>query len=420
MIDDHAGREEPVAGGGLLHRRTLLIAGAASAGGLSAGLGAATIMRSPAAMREPGAPLSTYGTRAPSSEAIARLVPDLPFVGSGSSRTPLERLEGTITPNGLHFERHHNGVPAIDPDTHELLIHGLARQPLLFRYEDLLRYPRESRILFLECSGNSGTIAAAEPVQASAGKLNGLVSGAEWTGVRLSALLDEAGVTPDARWVQAEGSDAAGMTRSIPLSICVDDAMIALFQNGEPLRPEQGFPMRLLLPGIEGNASVKWLRRLKVMATPAFSREETSKYTDLRADGRAELFSLRMGVKSIILAPSFGFDLAGPGVCEIRGLAWSGRGRIRRVDLSADGGASWAQAALDEPVLPKALTRFRLPWRWEGGAATLMSRAVDETGAVQPQRAEWIAHYAPDQGYHSNAIQSWRVNPEGKVSHVYA
>ncbi len=420
MVDDQAGGEERVAGGGLLHRRALLVAGAASAGGLSAGLGAATLLRSPTAMREPGAPLSAYGARARSSEAIGRLVPDLPFAGSGSSRTPLERLEGTITPNGLHFERHHNGVPTIDPNTHELLIHGLVRQPLLFRYEDLLRYPRESRILFLECSGNSGTIAAPDPVQASAGKLNGLVSGAEWTGVRLSTLLDEAGVAPNARWVQAEGSDAAGMTRSIPLPICLDDAMIALFQNGEPLRPEQGFPMRLLLPGIEGNASVKWLRRLKLMTTPAFSREETSKYTDLRADGRAELFSLRMGVKSIILAPSFGFDLAGPGVREISGLAWSGRGRIRRVDVSADGGASWAQATLGEPVLPKALTRFRLPWRWDGGAATLMSRAVDETGAVQPRRAEWIAHYAGGQGYHSNAVQSWRVNPQGKVSHVYA
>lgn len=420
MVDDHAGGEERVAGGGLLHRRALLVAGAASAGGLSVGLGATTLLRSPTAMREPGAPLSVYGTRSRSAESIGRLVPDLPFAGSGSSRTPLERLEGTITPNGLHFERHHNGVPAIDPDTHELLIHGLVRQPLLFRYEDLLRYPRESRILFLECSGNSGTIAAPEPVQASAGKLNGLVSGAEWTGVRLSTLLDDAGVAPNARWIQAEGSDAAGMTRSIPLPICLDDAMIALFQNGEPLKPEQGFPMRLLLPGIEGNASVKWLRRLKLMATPAFSREETSKYTDLRADGRAELFSLRMGVKSIILAPSFGFDLADPGVRQISGLAWSGRGRIRRVDVSADGGASWAQATIGEPVLPKALTRFRLPWRWDGGAATLMSRAVDETGAVQPRRAEWIAHYAPGQGYHSNAIQSWRVNPQGKVSHVYA
>ncbi len=412
--------EEHVAGGGLLHRRALLAMGAVAAGGLANGLDAATDLRSPASMREPGGALSGYGTRAPSTELIQRIVPELPFPGTGSSRTPLQLLEGTITPNGLHFERHHNGVPAIDPAMHGLLIHGLVRQPLLFRYDDLLRYPRENRILFIECSGNSGTIAAAAPVQASAGQLNGLVSCAEWTGVRLSTLLDEAGIDPNARWVQAEGADAAGMTRSVPLSICLDDAMIALFQNGEPLRPEQGFPMRLLLPGIEGNASVKWLRRLKVMAQPAFSREETSKYSDLLADGRAELFSLRMGVKSIILSPSFGLDLAGPGRREISGLAWSGRGRIRRVEVSADGGMSWADAALGEPVLPKALTRFRVPWRWDGSPATLLSRAVDDTGAVQPQRTEWIAKYGSGQGYHSNAIQSWRVDGSGHVSHVYA
>jgi sulfane dehydrogenase subunit SoxC len=419
-VTDGGNREERVAGGGLLHRRALLAAGALSAGGLAAGLGAATGARSPASMREPGAPLSGYGTRAASAEAIQRIVPDLAFPGSGSSRTPLQLLEGTITPNGLHFERHHNGIPAIDPATHELLVHGLVRQPLLFRYDDLLRYPRESRILFIECSGNSGTIAAAAPVQASAGQLNGLVSCAEWTGVRLATLLDEAGLDPRARWVQAEGADAAGMTRSIPLSICLDDALIALFQNGEPLRPEQGFPIRLLLPGIEGNASVKWLRRLKVMAAPAFSREETAKYSDLLADGRAELFSLRMGVKSIILTPSFGLDLSGPGLREISGLAWSGRGRIRRVEVSADGGASWAEAVLGDPVLPKALTRFRIPWRWDGGPATLMSRAMDETGAVQPRRADWIAKYGPGQSYHGNAIQSWRIDGQGQVSHVYA
>lgn len=413
-------RDEHGAGGGLLRRRALLVAGAASVGGLVAGTVPAAGQRSSASMLEPGAPLSGYGARARSSETIQRIVPDLPFPGTGSSRTPLHALEGTITPNDLHFERHHNGIPDIDPAMHELLIHGLVRQPLLFRYEDLLRYPRESRILFIECSGNSGTIGAAKPVQATAGQLNGLISSAEWTGVRLSTLLDEAGIAPEARWVQAEGADAAGMTRSIPLSICLDDAMIALFQNGEPLRPAQGFPMRLLLPGIEGNASIKWLRRLRVMAVPAFSREETSKYTDLRADGKAELFSLRMGVKSIILRPSFGLDLPGAGQHEISGLAWSGRGRISKVEVSNDGGSSWADASLGEPVLPKALTRFRLPWRWDGAPAILMSRATDETGAVQPQRAEWLEKYGPGQGYHSNAIQCWGVDARGTIAHVYA
>lgn len=420
MSDGDREREERVAGGGLLHRRTLLVAGAASVGGLVTGVRASAAQRSPASMLEPGAPLSGYSGRAPSSETIQRIVPELPFPGSGSSRTPLQLLEGTITPNALHFERHHNGIPDIDPVTHELLIHGLVRQPLLFRYEDLLRYPRHSRILFIECSGNSGSIGAAKPAQVSAGQLNGLLSSAEWTGVRLSTLLDEAGIAAEARWVQAEGADAAGMTRSIPLSICLDDAMIALFQNGEPLRPAQGFPMRLLLPGIEGNASIKWLRRLKVMATPAFSREETSKYTDLRADGKAEQFSLRMGVKSVILRPSFGLDLHGAGYQEISGLAWSGRGRIRKVEVSADGGVSWAEAVLDDPVLPKALTRFRMPWQWEGGQAILMSRATDESGAVQPLRAAWLAKYGAVQGYHSNVVQSWGVDAQGKIAHVYA
>ena len=409
---------EQVAGGGLLHRRMLLVAGMASAGGWMTGVRAAP--GTLASMRAPGAPLSGYGSRARASDAIQRILPDLDFPGTGSSRTPLQLLEGTITPNALHFERHHNGIPDIDADTHELLIHGLVRRALSFRYQDLLRYPRHSRILFIECSGNSGTIGAATPVQASAGQLNGLISAAEWTGVRLSTLLDEAGVAPQARWVQAEGADAAAMTRSIPLSICLDDAMVALFQNGEPLRPAQGYPMRLLLPGIEGNASIKWLHRLKLMAAPAYSREETSRYTDLRTDGRATMFSLRMGVKSIILRPSFGLDLHGAGYQEIAGLAWSGRGRIRTVEVSADGGASWAEALLDDPVLPRALTRFRMPWRWNGGPAVLMSRATDETGAVQPARAAWVDRYGARQGYHNNVIQSWSVDPRGRIAHVYA
>lgn len=407
-------------GGTSLHRR-LFLAGAVSIGAMHRAASAATQRGSPASMLVPGAPLSGYGERAPASGAIQRIITTRPeFPGSGSSRTPLHLLEGTITPNGLHFERHHNGVPEIDAARHELLIHGLVRQPLLFRYEDLLRYPMESRIVFLECSGNSGALNAAEPAQISAGQLNGLVSCAEWTGVRLSALLDEAGVLPTARWVQAEGADAAAMTRSVPLSICLDDAMIALFQNGEPLRPEQGFPMRLLLPGVEGNASVKWLRRLNVLARPALSREETSKYTDLLPDGRAEAFSLRMGVKSVILRPSFGLDLPGPGLFEISGLAWSGSGRIRSVEVSMDGGRRWAGAALTAPVLSKALTRFRLPWRWTGAPATLLSRAVDEHGNTQPARSHWLAKYGAGQGYHCNAIQSWHVDGAGRVRHVYA
>jgi len=411
--------EEPIAGGGLLHRRSLLIAGAASAASLGT-VSAKAAVESPVWMKEPGAPLSGYGSRAPSSNAIQRIVTKTTaFDGSGSSRTPLHLLEGTITPNGLHFERHHNGVPAIDPARHELLVHGLVGRPLVFRYEDLLRYPMETRITFLECSGNSGGLNAEQPAQISAGQLNGLLSCTEWTGVRLSVILDEAGLLPGANWVQAEGADAAAMTRSIPRTVCLDDAMIALFQNGEPLRPEQGFPMRLLLPGIEGNASVKWLRRLNAMAAPALSREETSRYSDLLANGQAELFALRMGVKSIILRPSFGLNLAGPGLQEISGLAWSGHGRILTVEVSADNGSSWGEAVLTEPVLAKALTRFRVPWRWSGAPSTLISRATDERGVQQPSRATWLAKYGAGQGYHNNSIQSWQVAADGVVRHVY-
>lgn len=409
--------DERVAGGGLLHRRALLRWGGAGAAGLMAGE-ASALLGSPASTLEPGAPLSPLGVRGAAAGRIRRIVPDLPFPGTGSSRTPLQLLEGTITPNDVHFERHHNGIPAIEAGAHELLLHGLVKRPLVFRYEDLLRYPRESRLLFIECSGNSRALSAPQPVQASAGELNGLLSCAEWTGIRLSTLLDEAGVLPGARWVEAEGADAAAMARSIPLSICRDDAMIALFQNGEPLRPAQGYPMRLLLPGIEGNASIKWLRRLKVSAAPAFFRDETAKYTDLQPDGRAEMFSLRMGVKSIILNPSFGLDLAGRGYHEISGLAWSGRGRVRTVEVSADGGASWAEAALGT-ALPKALTRFRMPWQWDGGPAVLLSRATDDTGAVQPTRALWLAKYGTKQGYHGNAVQSWAIDAAGRVAHVY-
>jgi len=411
---------EPIAGGGLLSRRALLaVAGVAATGGAAQ---AATIgAGSPPTMLTPGRPMSAYGD--PSARTgLARILgaplPGRP--GSGSSRTPLQLLEGSLTPNALHFERHHNGVPDIDPERHELLIHGLVRQPLVFTLESLLRYPMQTQVRFIECAGNSGALAAAQPTQASAGALHGLLSCSEWTGVPLSHLLDEAGIDRSARWVLAEGADAAGMSRSVPLAKCLDDAMIALFQNGEPIRPEQGFPMRLLLPGYEGNINVKWLRRLKLTAQPTFSKDETSKYSDLLRNGRAELFTLPMGVKSLITRPSFGLPLAGPGLYEISGLAWSGHGSLSRVEVSADGGRSWADAVLTSPVQPMALNRFRAAWRWDGAPAVLMSRATDERGNRQPTREQWFAPYSPRHTYHFNAIHSWGVGADGQVSHVYA
>jgi len=283
-----------------------------------------------------------------------------------------------------------------------------------------MRYPMETHIHFVECAGNGGAFSSAQPPQITAGELNGLLSCSEWTGVRLATLLAEAGVAKEGKWVIAEGADAAAMSRSIPLEKCMDDAMIALYQNGEAIRPEQGFPMRLLLPGFEGNMNVKWLRRLNVTDAPVDARDETSHYTELMPSGKARQFMFLQAAKSAIMRPSFGMTMKGPGLYEVSGLAWSGAGRISKVEVSADGGKTWALAMLNGPVLPKALTRFRLPWHWDGSPSILMSRATDETGGAQPTRAAWISQYAPGQGYHFNGIQSWGVEADGTVKNVYA
>jgi sulfane dehydrogenase subunit SoxC len=246
------------------------------------------------------------------------------------------------------------------------------------------------------------------------------MSCSEWTGVPLSILLDEAGVERGNEWVLAEGADAAAMSRSVPLAKTMDDAIVALYQNGERLRPENGYPLRLFLPGYEGNMSVKWLRRLKVVNEPTMTRDETSHYTDVLLGGKALILTYPMEVKSIITSPSTGLTLREPGLYEVTGLAWSGLGRVRRVEVSADGGRSWAEAALSEPVLAKSFTRFRMAWRWDGGPAVLMSRAVDETGAVQPTRASLVAERGERQNYHNNGIQAWAVTASGEVSNVYA
>jgi sulfane dehydrogenase subunit SoxC len=415
---------EPVAGNGLLHRRLFLRTAALGAAGVSlltAQLARAAPPEVPASMKVPGTPARAYGERAKYEAQVQRATNGLPGApGAGGSRTPLERLEGIITPSALHFERHHNGVPDIDPAQHRLLVHGLVERPLIFDMDALLRYPLVSRIQFLECSGNSGGLNAPEPPQGSAGALHGLVSCSDWTGVPLVVLLQEAGVRPEGRWILAEGADAAGMSRSVPMVKALDDAIVALYQNGERLRPEQGYPIRLFLPGYEGNMSVKWLRRIKVTAEPTMTKDETSKYSDLQPDGRSLLFTFPMEVKSVITSPSGGLTMQGPGLYQISGLAWSGFGRVRRVEVSADGGRTWGEAALSEPVLAKALTRFRMAWRWNGGPAVLQSRAVDENGTVQPARAALMAARGPQFRYHYNAIQSWAVASSGEITNVYA
>ena len=359
---------------------------------------------------------STLGDRSP-HEPIERLV--AAPSPAGVSFTPLERLSGIITPSGLHFERHHAGVPDIQPDGYELLIHGMVERPLKFSLADLKRFPAESRICFIECSGNGFQAAlppAAIPREVTAGQLDGLFSTSEWTGVRLSTLFREAGVHTGAKWFLAEGGDAALMSRSIPMTKAWDDAMVVYAQNGEPLRPEQGYPARLLLPGWEGNTNIKWLRRLELSDAPFMTREETSKYSDAMADGRVELFTLQMAVKSLITTPSFSIDMPGIGWHEIRGLAWSGAGRVVRVEVSVDGGRTWRAAKLQAPVLGKCATRFRAGWYWHGRETIIMSRATDETGNSQLSYQENEKNRGPRTFYHNSGIRAWKIHADGHVT----
>jgi sulfane dehydrogenase subunit SoxC len=266
-------------------------------------------------MRSPGAPFDGYGQPSKHESKVARSFTSLPgSTGTGASRTPHHLLDGMITPNGLHFERHHSGIPDIDPDSHRLLIHGLVERPLVFTLEALTRYPMESRICFIECGGNSAALYQKGPAALGVQGLHGLLSCSEWTGVRLATLLEEAGVDPKAQWILAEGADAASMSRSVPLAKAMDDALIALYQNGERVRPSNGYPMRLLLPGYEGNMQVKWLRRVKVTKAPSMTKDETSKYTMLLCDGTALQFCFTMETKWVIpqseLGPRSAISLA--------------------------------------------------------------------------------------------------------------
>ena len=337
---------------------------------------------------------------------------------SSVSFTPLQNLFGIITPSGLHFERHHAGMPEIDPHQHRLMIHGLVSSPRIFDMDDILRFPSVTRIHFIECGANTGMEwgnVAVPTVQYS----HGMLGCSEWTGVLLSTLLDECGTNRRrAKFILAEGADGASLTRSIPIAMALDDVLVCYGQNGEMLRPEQGYPLRLLVPGVQGVSSVKWLRRLKVGDAPWNTREEALHYVDLLPGGIHRQYTWIQEAKSVITSPSGGQVILDRGQHEISGLAWSGRGRVRRVDVSADGGRNWRTARLQEPVLTKALTRFRIDWNWNGGAALLQSRVSDETGYVQPTYRELRAVRGMRSIYHNNAIHTWRVAPSGEVSNV--
>jgi sulfane dehydrogenase subunit SoxC len=401
----------------LLNRRSLLAG--------TAGIVSAIVMRSvtrsaeaamPAApddpTRVPGTPPTPYGQRSSFEQSVR--VPRSWW----ASLTPLQDSHGILTPSALHFERHHNGVPVIHPEHHRLVIHGLVARPWAFTMDDLKQFPATSRLAFIECSGNSA-IEWKAPTGQTVQQTHGLTSTSEWTGVALKSVLEEVGVKPDAVWMLAEGSDAAAMTRSLPLAPLIEEALLCYAQNGEPLRPEQGYPLRLLLPGWEGNTCIKWLRRLKFGTAPFMTREETSQYTDLMPDGTARQFTMVMDAKSVITSPS-GRQRVQPGFIDIRGLAWSGRGRIAQVEVSTDGGRSWQQAVLQDPILPKCHTRFCLPWRWNGEEVILQSRCLDETGYVQPSRAALVAVRGVNSVYHYNAIQSWKIASNGQVNNVHA
>lgn len=331
--------------------------------------------------------------------------------------TPLQDLEGFVTPNGLCFERHHGGVPEVNPVDYRLMINGLVDRELIFTLDDLKRFPQTNRFHFLECAANGG-------MEWRGAQLNGcqytfgMVHNVQYTGVKLSDICREVGIKPEASWVMAEGGDSAGMNRSIPIEKILDDCMIAYAMNGEALRPEQGYPARLVVPGWEGNMWVKWIRRLEFGDMPYMAREETSKYTDLMEDGKARMFTWVMDAKSVVTSPCPEKALMSKGTQLLRGLAWSGRGKIDRVDVSLDGGKNWQTAELHGPVMDKCLTRFTLPFEWNGEELLIQSRAMDETGYVQPTIGELQKVRGLNSIYHNNAIATWQVHADGSVDNV--
>jgi sulfane dehydrogenase subunit SoxC len=429
MTDDGEGVSEETASRGEISRRDLLLGAAGAVGGaVLAGIpslaaaqqGAkakAAAAAPPALPPVPDDPTKVLGSPTTAVGSRSRFVTAsrTPFGDvTGTSLAPLQDLVGTITPSDLHFERHHGGIPLIDPSRHSLMIHGLVDRPMVFSVADIKRFPQVNVVHFVECSGNGGAAYHDPSPQMTPQKIAGLTSNSEWTGVPLKVLFDEVGAQKSAKWFLAEGSDSVMLTRSIPIEKAYDDAMIVWAQNGEPLRPEQGFPLRLLLPGFEGNTNVKWLRRLELGLQPWMTRWETSKYTDPLPNRTARIFSFEVDAKSIITSPVFPNRIT-KGWWPVIGLAWSGRGKITRVEVSTDGGVSWQDATLHGPVLSKAHVRFTHMWDWDGRETTLVSRATDETGYVQPTRTELVKVRGPGTQYHYNPTYAWTVKADGNV-----
>ena len=335
--------------------------------------------------------------------------------------TPIHESEGIITPNGLFFSRSHGGTAHVDPKEYRLMIHGLVEKPIVLTLDQLKRYPKVTRTHFIECPANGGQEWRG-PQFNSLQFAKGFMASAEWTGVYIKTILEDLGLKPEAQWMLAEGSDNSEMGRSIPIDKIFDDAMLVWGQNGEALRPEQGYPVRLLLPGWEGNLCVKWLKRLDFAAEPWYAKEETSKYTALKPSGKAIQHFYANEVNSTVVSPSPEkpwTDLKDGDIVEIEGLAWSGMGTITLVDLSFDGGKNYVNAKLKGLVLPKSWTRWSYMHTYRKGQTLLLtSRAMDDAGYIQPTVDEEVSVMGVESVYHRNGVETWEVTATGKVNHV--
>ena len=411
---------------GFLHSALTLAAGGAAASASASAraefLGDPNILELPQHTKGLGRPVAETGYGQPSQferNLQRRESPGLTRVAAASvSFAPLQGMFGIITPNGLHFERHHQGWWDIDPSKHRLMINGLVKNPLVFNMDDLMRLPAVSRLHFIECGANTGMEwgnVAVPTVQYT----HGMLSCCEFTGVLLSTLLDMAGFDKkSSKYILAEGADGSSLTRTIAMDRALDDCMVAYAMNGEMLRPENGYPLRMVAPGIQGVSWVKWLRRIEVGDQPYGTKDEVIHYIDLMPDGRHRQYTSIQECKSVITSPSGGQTLLDKGFYNVTGLAWSGRGKVKRVDVSFDGGRNWETARLESPIQSKSLTRFNIGWVWNGGPAILQSRAIDETGYVQPKINQLRAVRGSRSIYHNNAIQSWKVAASGEVSNV--
>jgi sulfane dehydrogenase subunit SoxC len=407
-----------------LSRRGFIAASTGLAGSVVAtGAAAGTLADVPP--REPGADFSAHSERSRYVQLnrIPEAGPGNRNVDPGdaiNSKTPLQKLVGGITPSDLHYERSHSGVPDLDPAKHRFLVHGMVQKPLVLTVDDIKAMPSISRVVFIECTGNGWENWKKADPDVTVQNTHGLVSTNEWTGVPLKFLIDLVGKDSGSSWMLAEGGDAAGVARSIPLTDeIVNEAFVAYGQNGEPLRPAHGFPMRLVMPGLEGNLNIKWLRRLKFGDQPWMTRWETARYTQLLANGKARQFQLRIETNSVITSPSGMMEIR-PGHNRITGLAWSGHGKIATVEVSTDGAKSWKPAQLNHPVLPKAQVRFQTDWDWDGKPTKIVSRATDENGNVQPDRNSLISQMGTNALFHYNAQQTWNIDQAGRVRNALA